>query len=122
MEIKNHKIIVKHLNNHVQKGAIILVTAMLLSAPNLYVYSSVGNYQTSSSAITANNYYPKLTHGVEKPSFPGLIDMVAFGGIIIGVMGVAVIASSRFTSIQPTFLYIVIDDNYAKHDFSEFDN
>ena len=47
----------KQVNNYLKKGTLILAIIMLLAIPNLPVYSSIGSYQTSSSAITANKNY-----------------------------------------------------------------
>ena len=52
----------KQVNNYLKNGALIFVVFMLLAIPNLHVYSTIGSYQTSSSAITANkNYMPFAT-------------------------------------------------------------
>ena len=114
-----------------QKRAIVLVGAMLLTITNLNVYSSVGSYQMHSQAIDANAGYRKgiyLTRNVptylladivqnvtDLPSvlaFPiayleTLVDNYNYGPL------------NKKSSNSNTYLK---EKNYAKYDFSGFDN
>ena len=118
------------MKNNIQRGIIVLIIAMLIAIPNLRVYSFVGNYKTSSSAITANNYYRKYSTRVEKPSVlvtgMGSLAIVAsaisVAFILSGTIAVAVANAIMDDGIQPNDSIIKNDQNYAKYDFSQFDN
>ena len=105
------------LKNHLlQKVAIALVVAMCLAIPNLNVYSFFGNYRTASQSITINESHiqyranrPK--RGISKQSF-GL-------GFLSGFFGVLTYVSSGH-KLETN--YALADSNYAKYDFSQFDN
>ena len=49
--------IMNQLNNYLKNGALILVAVMLITVPNLNVYSSIGSYKIVSSAIVANKVH-----------------------------------------------------------------
>ena len=123
-----------HSNNYFKKGVIILVATMLLTIPSLRVYSSVGSYQLSSQAVDANNYYNIHT---EKKGFRNLpaVAAVALTGAIIMVSIAASASVSQLQQsqshmddsygdfiINPALEPNPLNENYAKHDFSEFDN
>ena len=112
----------KHLNNYLQKGVVILIATMLLVIPNMNVYSSIGNYETSSSAIIANNdqEHPKKIN--DRPFFPAFALVgIIIGAVVAGSVGAVVGTelASEFGSSQPSY---VVDENYVKYDFSQFDN
>ena len=115
-----------------QKRAIVLVGAMLLTITNLNVYSSVGSYQTNSQAIDANANYKKgiyltrkytnvpasvwadlVQHVTDLP-----IDDSTHVYLIIGLDGKLCLnidaSSNSFLSFK--------NKDYAKYDFSGFDN
>ena len=109
-----------HFKNHFQKVCIALVVIMIMVIPNLHVYSSIGNYQISSQAITANNDYKKCSKPIEKPS-------VLIGGLGWGFVGtVAVFASALALTIAVSTslnsVFLKNNQDYAAYDFSQFDN
>ena len=105
-------------NNYFQKGIVILVATTLLTIPNLQVFSSIGSYQTSSRAITVNNSYHdhSLNPLKDKPFMLSIC--------VSSLIDLAVISYSVATfvvnsgNVQTGFP----DENYAKYDFSKFDN
>ena len=81
------------------KGMITLVVAISLAIPNLRVYSAIGDYQTSSQAITANNNYKKSSDRIEKPS-------ALIGGFGTGpILSIAVSASLFAVAIASTVVF-----------------
>ena len=111
------------LKRHFQKGVIILVTTMLLTIPNMRVYSLVGLYQTSSQAITSNNSNGNKRHfGVENKNWT-VVGISIMGVLIVGVACVAgAVAAALIVHGDPPFICKNIDPNYIKYDFSQFDN
>ena len=105
------------LKNHfLQKIAIALVVAMCLAIPNLKVYSFFGNYGTASQSITINESHVQhqaisQKKGISKQSF-------AFG-FMSGFYGVVTYLTTGH-KLQTN--YALADSNYAKYDFSQFDN
>ena len=117
-------------NNYLKKGALMLVAVMLLTIPNLPVYSSIGSYQTVSMAITANNNHP-ISYNKDKPIF--LLNVVAgVVGLAAAVIGFAVIAASPVAAPvllaaglsypKENLLLNSTSKKYDKYDFSMFDN
>ena len=114
-----------HLNNHFQKGIIILVIAILIIS-SMHTYSSVGSYQTSSFAMRANNKYE---HSHKDDGFywgSAAFVLGVIGAVSAAIVSLAVInyLSDR-TNGNETLLYeSFVNDEimYAKHDFSKFDN
>ena len=113
-----------HLKNHfVQKGTVIFIAILLLTIPNISVYSAIGDYQTSSMAITANNKHTKHKTG-DHFSLTGL----AVLGVMVGVLAIVSGAGLAygFTSNHPLITRPGIDQEfdkrYVKYDFSQFDN
>ena len=129
----------KHSNNYFQKGIIVLVVAMLLTIPNMRVYSAVGSYQTLSPAITANTDY-KFSHSIEKPNAALFAGNVALFSSVLGISGAVAIAMALsgdeavLMGIVGLFSFCHNDlftkemsivnngENYTKYDFSKFDN
>ena len=124
--------VANHLNDYLKKGVLVIVVFMLLTIPNMNVYSFIGRYQNSSPAITANNNY-KVSYGVEKPVFAGII----VGGVVALVSLLAIDAAVSVASLilvstsaagadsifaNPTSMHNHFDENYAPYDFSQFDN
>ena len=113
--------IMKEVNDYLKKGAIILVVGMLLAIPNLHVYSSIGSYQTKSKAITANKNHQLF----EITNCYGQDVLVA-----------AALPAKYSVDIARAFAKFMVRDyhaydcslpkqvmkNYAKYDFSGFDN
>ena len=119
-----------HSINYFQKGVIILVATMLLTIPNLRVYSSVGSYQLSSQAVNANNYYNIHAEKKGVRNLPAVASVVLTGAIVVTSIAV-VVSVSQFQQSQIDYCGFIINpalepnplnENYEKHDFSEFDN
>ena len=108
--------------NHLKKGTVTFVIVMLLTIPNMQVYSFIGSYKISSMAITANDGYEKSL-SVEKPT--SLLGIAA-GGVMAGLFVVAVVVGSVvvMTVGKGTSSLTSKDDDkdYQRHDFSKFDN
>ena len=117
-----------HSNNYFQKGVIILVATMLLTIPSLRVYSFVGSYQLLSQAINANNYYNIHAEKKGFRNLPAIVAVTLTVGIIVASAVVsAAVSSSIDESYAPFIINLALEpnplnENYAKHDFSEFDN
>ena len=109
-----------HLNNHFQKGIIILVIAILIIS-SMHTYSSVGSYQTVSSwAIKANENH-ELQKILPKKSYllftaPALA-FELFTSLAILAVGVVLASGLTTPNDKPVF-----NKNYEKYDFSQFDN
>ena len=110
----------KHPKNYFQKVAVILVVSMLLAVPNLRVYSSVGSYQHYSMAITVSNNNECFS-AVKGRTTWGTIVAVYIG--IVAVVSVAGAVAAAVTVHGKSYSsYKNVNSNYAKYDFSEFDN
>ena len=124
--------VANHLNNYLKKGVLVIVVFMLLTIPNMNVYSFIGRYQNSSPAITANNNYKvSVSYGVEKPVFVNVL-VVALGALIgvaavnqlliAGSLAVFVSAAVTNSIFSDSTIHNHFDENYAPYDFSQFDN
>ena len=115
-----------YLNNHFQKGIIVIVVAMLFTIKNMRVHSFIGNYQTSSLAITINNNYKKHTCSIEKLMFPMVeAAVMAAEAIAVGVVALAGIGALVYivvSEVGKSSLPLTSDFDYDKYDFSKFDN
>ena len=117
--------------NFFQKGVIILVATMLLTIPSLRVYSFVGSYQLSSQAVNANNYYNIHTGKKGIRNLPAVACLATAAIILSAALVVCLVENNiniaqgdiqnqnigNITNPMNTF-----EENYRKHDFSEFDN
>ena len=82
------------------------------------MYSFVGSYQTSSVAIVASNTY-EPSHSEGKAIYLE----AAILGIILGVAMVGGFITAVVLGVQKgSIANNNIDANYAKYDFSKFDN
>ena len=110
-----------------QKRAIVLVGAMLLTITNLNVYSSVGSYQMHSQAIQANEGYKKGIYLTRKcTNVPASVwaDLVQHV-TDFPTVNAAPIEAYDFLSYYSTASsksFLSLEKNYAKYDFSGFDN
>ena len=121
-----------YLNNYLQKGSIILVIVMALIITNLNIYSFMGNYQTSSQAIIANKDHQFLYSKNEKPFYLEAVVGVVGLGIVAAVFlvaraTIAVSPSAAVLALAATAGVLSSDsfvdnNNFAKKDFSQFDN
>ena len=111
--------------------AILTVVAMLLTITNLNVYSFIGTYTTSSSAIMAINER-EFSHSIEKPNALFFASVAAFAfasgfsaanvlsAVFLGVLPAAALFRPNDQLIEKMSLFN--DNDYSKYDFSEFDN
>ena len=116
------------MKNSFKKGVVAIVVLMLVVIPNMRVYSIVGNYQTSSPAITANNEYAKDSY---KKVDPPIWFEVAFIGVMAGLFVALSVAGviATFTAqddqenggIAPSNTDQMLDEQYDKHNFAQFD-
>ena len=122
--------VVNHLNNYLKKGVLVIVVFMLLTIPNMNVYSFIGSYQNSSPAITANNNY-KVSYGVEKPVIATLVALgigaliaLSAANFLVASGSLAVFVSAAVTNsiFSDSTIHNHFDENYAPYDFSRFDN
>ena len=122
-----------HSNNHFQKGIVILVVTMLLAIPNMRVYSAIGGYQSSSTAIMANNFYKHscLTKNIRPVSLAAsIVFAFAIAGSVAGaaLLGAGVGSIGTVVAMKAAGIGTFslgsknLDAHYAKHDFSQFDN
>ena len=108
-----------------QKRAIVLVGAMLLTITNLNVYSSVGSYQMHSQAIDANAGYRKGIYPTRNVPTYLLADLVQNYVIDLPTYNAMPIEAYYFLfddSTASSNSFLSIEKNYAKYDFSGFDN
>ena len=120
--MKPEFIVASHLNNYLKKGVLVIVAFMLLTIPNMNVYSFIGSYQNSSPAITANTKH-KRTYIKDRLFFETALSIGSILGVVVGLIigGVvyAVVTEDIGKSNLPPNR---IDKNYMKYDFSQFDN
>ena len=109
----------KYPNNYFQKVAVILVVSMLLAVLNLRVYSSVGSYQHYSMAITVSNNNECFSAVKERT---WLTIVAVYMGIITVVSVAGAVAAAVTVHGKSSSSYKNVTSNYAKYDFSEFDN
>ena len=98
----------KQSNNYFQKIALALVASILVLIPNLHVYSSVGSYQRFSSVITANANYKKHPCSYY------------YSSVIGHYIGLYAMITDDSNCGYPVLSFK--NKNYAKYDFSGFDN
>ena len=122
----------KKLNHYFQKVSLksivlILVATMLLTIPRMNVYSAIGDYQITSTAITANNNFQLYKDDKEKPFAPAFIGAVfitmgGYGIVCAAVVGLTY-AIGGFSCDDGGQHPIYPDHrNYSKYNFSQFDN
>ena len=108
--------------------------AMFLTITNLNVYSFIGNYTTSSSAIMTMNER-EFSHSIEKPNAVLFISYgayaLSFGLSAANVLSVVVLGLAGAVAAAALFrpndqliekMSLFNDNDYSKYDFSEFDN
>ena len=118
--------IMNQLNNYFKNGALILVVVMLITIPNLHVYSSIGSYQIVSSAITANK---KNNTDITKKETEATITVIQQLAEITGRAAlpnyVVLLSLQARGLLGHGKLFCPKKHNtktYAKYDFSGFDN
>ena len=125
----------KKLNHYFQKVSLksivlILVATMLLTIPRMNVYSAIGDYQITSTAITANNNFQLYKYDKEKPIAPAILP-----ALIETLVGICMSATLAVASGIAVGIYYAVHGgfgeqpliypdhiNYSKYDFSQFDN
>ena len=126
--------------NYFQKSkwkncAILTVVAMLLTITNLNVYSFIGNYTMSSSAIMTMNER-EFSHSIEEPNALFFASVRSYGICLLDFLGskralccVSRVAASAAAAalFRPNDqliekMSLFNDNDYSKYDFSEFDN
>lgn len=105
-----------------RNGVLLLVAVMLLTIPNMPVYSAVGSYQSNSIALVANNDYNATAMASDKAAvWPAALAVVAGAGLaVVGAVGFL----DGWNSIHAELSLASLDfeNNYDKYDFSKFDN
>ena len=109
------------LNNYLKNGALILVAVMLITVPNLNVYSSIGSYKIASSAIVANKVHQPF------PVSDYTSRLTEIGGVfVLTIEGLEATAARALSGLPLSefgcYPTRAISKNYAKYDFSGFDN
>ena len=124
-------------NNYFKNGALVLVVVMLITVPNLNVYSSIGSYQVYSQAISANTNYKKKSFmsflTTRSPLIYQVYDYDDTECLLL--QNESEIAEALKNEIQQLINQLATDNNstseqvlslkakpYAKYDFSGFDN
>ena len=111
----------KHINK-TKKGVLILVAVMLLTIPNISVYSAVGSYSMNSPNLVANSNEQFTGIDTEKAAWWYAVTAAvasAYGaGYFIGTLAHQVY---HLLDGHPKELAIV-SVNYSPTDFSKFDN
>ena len=118
--------------NYFQKAAVILIALMLLSIPNLHVYSSVGSYQTISNAIKANTNYKQYLHSIEEQRLvaifyhPTTCNILGISGDVVELIVNNVLSLNHNnvgdSSTSSDHALSLKTKTYTKYDFSGFDN
>ena len=112
--------IMNQLNNYLKNGALILVAVMLITVPNLNVYSSIGSYKIASSAIVAN----KIHQPFPVSDYANIENML--GPFALTIEGLEATAARALMGLPSSEVGCYptrsISKNYAKYDFSGFDN
>lgn len=111
--------------NKLKKGVLILVAVMLLTIPNIPIYSAVGSYSTNSSTLLANSKHhlssnsgPSVAWKLAIAAFAGAIILAYDSGYVIGTLAHHVYDSldghPKKRAVKPIY--------YSASDFSKFDN
>ena len=117
----------KKINPNLQKGVVVLIAAMLLTIPNIRVYSAIGSYETSSIAIAANHNNSRQ-HSQKRNDKRCVSEfMLGMAGfsicLIAGVVGIAILShQTKYNEFKTSMFRNYFDGNYEKYDFSQFDN
>lgn len=100
-----------------QKLFLLLAGLMLAILPSVNVYSAVGDYQTSSDALTANTLYDKGTES-ELAAWP----LAVAAGVGLGVVFVVGVVDGWNSHHKSIMSNESLDTGYDQGDFTEFDN
>jgi hypothetical protein len=111
----------KHINK-TKKGVLILVAVMLLTIPNMPVYSAVGSYSTNSPSLVANSNNNLTGASLDKVAWwvaaAEAIALAYGAGYVLGTL-----AHPAYDALDghPKELAMAPAD-YNSTDFSKFDN
>ena len=109
----------EQVNNYLKKASLGLVLLMLVAIPNLNVYSSIGSYTIVSHKITENKSYKSF-------SINDYNTILYYNDGLHGEASSALAeAIARFFANQAeghSLASKYVAKNYAKYDFSGFDN
>lgn len=109
------------LRSFSKKGVVAVVMAMLMTIPNLTVYSSVGDYATQSSALQASSIHTPGDDYSDTASW----QLAAAAGAVLSATYTAGFAIGRIASYifgGPNIDQAPTDSNYAPANFTKFDN
>lgn len=107
-----------------KKGVFVLVAIMLLTIPNLSVYSAVGSYSSNSPSLVANSNAKFNNSYIEEASWRLAIAAVA-GAVVLAydtgyVLGTIAHHAYHFFGDEDEMALAPAD--YNSTDFSKFDN
>ena len=105
------------LNKQIKTGTLIFIIAMSLIMSNMNFQSIIGSYQTSSQAITANNNYNKSPIKDRSNT-----SVAREQGVALAVLGIAIVAAFVIGVGVVQTPPVIINKDYAKYNFSQFDN
>ena len=106
----------------------LIIIAMLLTITNLNVYSSVGSYQTHSQAIDANEGYRKGIYLTRKyTNVPASVWADLVQNYVTDLPTYNAMPTEAYyflfdDSTASSNYFLSLEKNYAKYDFSGFDN
>jgi hypothetical protein len=113
----------KNFRGTLPKAVLVMVAIMVIGIPNMKVYSSVGSYNSSSLALTANDTYAQKSSPNELASrdgaFPAILAVAAGVGLAV-VFAVGVI--DGWNSVSAQIAYNELSVTHDANDFSKFDN
>ena len=105
---------------------------MILVISNICAYSFMGDYKTSSHAITVNKNYERKCVEEKTRFYLPAVACFATAAIVLSVALVVCLIENNINIAQGdiqnqkignmTNLMNTFEENYRKHDFSEFDN
>ena len=118
--------------NFFQKGVISLVVFMFFTIPSMDVYSSIGNYKSSSLAITANKNYERYIGEKKRINYIAAACLatgaIVLSAVLVGYSVAAISSNLEGNDIEThgakvsTVSMNTFEKNYLRHDFSKFDN
>lgn len=115
----------KKMKNMSRKALVIVLATIIMLLPNVRAYSSVGEYASTSLAISASNEYP-TNPDTAKVAVPAVVGAVLLGAVLVGVFvaglldGWAACGASKVFKTRAVF-YQSLASKYDPHDFAKFD-
>ena len=99
-----------------------IIMVMLLAISNMGVYSAFGNYQKCSFAIRVSTDYKNASTFDEITPFAPLAALAGVVSIIGTPIVVGLVVAGAACAFSHPIRTSMINENYARYDFSEFDN